>query len=49
MQALIAELAPRGSLHGVLEGLADDGQQATDAVLVRIGMQVAYSFDYYYD
>ena len=40
IQALVTEFAPLGALHDVLDRMADEGQQAADAVLVRIAMQV---------
>ena len=39
-QALITEFATLGSLHRVLEQMYDEGQHASDALLMRIAMQV---------
>ena len=43
VQVLVTEFAPLGSLHDVLETMADEGRQAGDAVLLRIAMQVRAS------
>ena len=39
-QALVTEFAPHGSLSDVLSALNERGRRASDAVLVRIAMQV---------